>query len=68
MPEARAFLRVVVQRVPATSVSSTRSGNSRSAELNFQAIVDSHDRMYVGDIGCNFFDPANQPVHTWPVE
>ena len=27
-------------------------------------IVDSHDRMYVGDIGYNFFDPANQPVHT----
>jgi sugar lactone lactonase YvrE len=25
-------------------------------------IVDSHDRMYVGDIGYNFFDPANQPV------
>jgi sugar lactone lactonase YvrE len=27
-------------------------------------IVDGHDRMYVGDIGYNFFDPANQPVHT----
>ena len=27
-------------------------------------IVDSHDRMYIGDIGYNFFDPANQPVHT----
>jgi sugar lactone lactonase YvrE len=27
-------------------------------------IVDSRDRMYVGDIGYNFFDPANQPVHT----
>jgi sugar lactone lactonase YvrE len=27
-------------------------------------IVDSHDRMYVGDIGYNFFDPINQPVHT----
>jgi sugar lactone lactonase YvrE len=27
-------------------------------------IVDSHDRMYVGDIGYNFFDPANAPVHT----
>jgi sugar lactone lactonase YvrE len=27
-------------------------------------IVDSQDRMYVGDIGYNFFDPANQPVHT----
>jgi len=27
-------------------------------------IVDAHDRMYVGDIGYNFFDPANQPVHT----
>lgn len=25
-------------------------------------IVDSHDRMYVGDIGYNFFDPVNQPV------
>lgn len=25
-------------------------------------IVDSHDCMYVGDIGYNFFDPANQPV------
>ena len=27
-------------------------------------IVDAHGRMYVGDIGYNFFDPANQPVHT----
>jgi sugar lactone lactonase YvrE len=27
-------------------------------------IVDSRDRMYVGDIGYNFFDPANQPVQT----
>jgi sugar lactone lactonase YvrE len=27
-------------------------------------IVDAHDRMYVGDIGYNFFDPANQPVET----
>jgi sugar lactone lactonase YvrE len=27
-------------------------------------IVDSHDRMYVGDIGYNFFDPANEPVDT----
>jgi len=27
-------------------------------------IVDSQDRMYVGDIGYNFFDPANQPVDT----
>jgi sugar lactone lactonase YvrE len=27
-------------------------------------IVDRHDRMYVGDIGYNFFDPANAPVHT----
>jgi sugar lactone lactonase YvrE len=27
-------------------------------------IVDSQDRMYVGDIGYNFFDPANPPVHT----
>jgi sugar lactone lactonase YvrE len=27
-------------------------------------IVDGQDRMYVGDIGYNFFDPANQPVHT----
>ena len=25
-------------------------------------IVDSQDRMYVGDIGYNFFDPANLPV------
>lgn len=27
-------------------------------------IVDVHDRMYVGDIGYNFFDPANKPVDT----
>ncbi len=27
-------------------------------------IVDSQDRMYIGDIGYNFFDPSNQPVHT----
>jgi sugar lactone lactonase YvrE len=27
-------------------------------------IVDTHDRMYVGDIGFNFFDPANKPVDT----
>ncbi len=27
-------------------------------------IVDRQDRMYIGDIGYNFFDPANQPVHT----
>jgi len=27
-------------------------------------IVDAHDRMYVGDIGYNFFDPANEPVDT----
>jgi sugar lactone lactonase YvrE len=27
-------------------------------------IVDSKDRMYVGDVGYNFFDPADQPVHT----
>lgn len=27
-------------------------------------LVDRHDRMYVGDIGYNFFDPANQPVDT----
>ena len=27
-------------------------------------IVDSQDRMYVGDVGYNFFDPADQPVHT----
>ncbi|MCC7042176.1 MAG: SMP-30/gluconolactonase/LRE family protein [Burkholderiales bacterium] len=27
-------------------------------------IVDAHDRMYVGDIGYNFFDPANKPVDT----
>jgi sugar lactone lactonase YvrE len=27
-------------------------------------IVDSQDRMYVGDIGYNFFDPANPPVDT----
>jgi sugar lactone lactonase YvrE len=27
-------------------------------------IVDSQDRMYVGDIGYNFFDPTNQPVDT----
>lgn len=25
-------------------------------------LVDRHDRMYIGDIGYNFFDPANQPV------
>jgi sugar lactone lactonase YvrE len=27
-------------------------------------IVDAHDRMYVGDIGYNFFDPAAKPVDT----
>lgn len=27
-------------------------------------IVDGQDRMYVGDIGYNFFDPANKPVDT----
>lgn len=27
-------------------------------------IVDPQGRMYVGDIGYNFFDPANQPVKT----
>jgi sugar lactone lactonase YvrE len=27
-------------------------------------IVDSQDRMVIGDIGYNFFDPANAPVHT----
>lgn len=27
-------------------------------------LVDSQDRMYIGDIGYNFFDPANAPVHT----
>jgi len=27
-------------------------------------IVDRQGRMYVGDIGYNFFDPANQPVNT----
>ena len=27
-------------------------------------IVDAQDRMYVGDIGYNFFDPANPPSHT----
>jgi sugar lactone lactonase YvrE len=27
-------------------------------------IVDAQDRMYVGDIGYNFFDPANSPVDT----
>lgn len=27
-------------------------------------IVDAHDRLYVGDIGYNFFDPANKPVDT----
>jgi sugar lactone lactonase YvrE len=27
-------------------------------------IVDSKGRFYVGDIGYNFFDPANQPVST----
>lgn len=27
-------------------------------------IVDAQNRMYVGDIGYNFFDPANQPVET----
>lgn len=27
-------------------------------------IVDRRDRMYVGDIGYNFFDPANPPVHS----
>ena len=27
-------------------------------------IVDSQDRMYIGDIGYNFFDPANKSVDT----
>lgn len=27
-------------------------------------ILDSQERLYVGDIGYNFFDPANSPVHT----
>lgn len=27
-------------------------------------VVDAQDRLYVGDIGYNFFDPANQPVDT----
>ena len=27
-------------------------------------IVDAHDRMYVGDIGYNFFDPTQKPVDT----
>lgn len=27
-------------------------------------IVDGQDRMYVGDCGYNFFDPANKPVDT----
>lgn len=27
-------------------------------------LVDAHDRFYVGDIGYNFFDPANAPVHS----
>jgi len=27
-------------------------------------LVDAQDRMYVGDIGYNFFDPANKPVET----
>jgi sugar lactone lactonase YvrE len=27
-------------------------------------IVDMHDRMYVGDIGYNFFDPTQKPVDT----
>lgn len=27
-------------------------------------IVDAQDRLYVGDIGYNFFDPSNQPVDT----
>jgi sugar lactone lactonase YvrE len=27
-------------------------------------IVDAQDRMYVGDIGYDFFDPANKPVDT----
>jgi sugar lactone lactonase YvrE len=27
-------------------------------------IVDAQDRMYVGDIGYNFFDPKNKPVDT----
>jgi sugar lactone lactonase YvrE len=27
-------------------------------------IVDAHDRLYVGDIGYNFFDPSNKPVDT----
>jgi sugar lactone lactonase YvrE len=27
-------------------------------------IVDAHDRMYVGDIGYNFFDPTLKPVDT----
>src|SRR5574340_1107812 len=26
--------------------------------------VDAQDRLYVGDIGFNFFDPANKPVDT----
>ena len=26
--------------------------------------VDANDRLYVGDIGFNFFDPANKPVDT----
>ena len=27
-------------------------------------IVDAQDRLYVGDIGYNFFDPKNKPVDT----
>ncbi len=27
-------------------------------------IVDAQDRLYLGDIGYNFFDPANKPVDT----
>lgn len=27
-------------------------------------ILDSQERLYIGDIGYNFFDPANQAVHT----
>lgn len=27
-------------------------------------VMDSLERLYIGDIGYNFFDPANQPVHT----
>ena len=38
-----------------------------SASTSFclsDGIVDAQDRMYVGDIGYNFFDPANKPVNT----